>query len=219
MTELPEGLLRWRNLIRYVARAAVLQNDAWIRRQAAMGMIEPFVGKLVREVPEDEETRRVLSFGCSSYGYDLRLSPAEFLVFRHVPGTVMDPKRFNHANLEEAPLHQDEMGAYFVLPAHSYGLGVAMEKLRMPTNVTGVCLGKSTYARLGIILNATPAEAGWQGHLTLEFSNSSGADCRIYAEEGVCQVLFFEGEPCETTYACRSGKYQGQPERVIAARV
>jgi dCTP deaminase len=205
----------------------MLKNDRWIREQAAQGMIEPFTPELVRtiDVPNTERRggvwrqARVLSFGTSSYGYDLRLSPKEFLIFRHVPGTVMNPKRFNPANLEPAQLHQDEDGAYFILPAHSYGLGVALERLRVPPNITAICLGKSTYARLGIIANMTPAEAAWEGHLTLEFSNSSGADCRIYAGEGICQVLFFEGEPCEVSYADRAGKYQGQDEAVAVAKV
>jgi len=206
----------------------MLKNDTWIRAQAAAGMIEPFQAGLVREVQTQipkgcsatkYKKRKVLSFGTSSYGYDIRLSAAEFLTFRHVPGTVMNPKRPNLRNLEPAPLHQDEDGRFFILPAHTYGLGVALEKLRVPPNITVICLGKSTYARLGIITNMTPAEAAWEGHLTLEFSNSSGADCRVYAEEGICQLLFFEGDPCETTYADRAGKYQGQPERVVGARV
>lgn len=193
----------------------MIQNDVWIRARGMAGMIEPFEPQLVRR----HEDRPVISYGCSSYGYDLRLSPNQFLVFRHVPGTVMDPKQFNEDNLEETPLRSDARGRYFILPAHSYGLGVAKERLTVPSNITGVALGKSTYARMGIILNATPAEAGWSGYLTLEFSNSSGADCRLYADEGVCQLLFFEGDPCEVCYATRSGKYQGQPEQVITARV
>lgn len=211
----------------------MLKNDRWIKEQAANGMIQPFRSHLVREVLTNVlsggpmrsglsgETirRRVLSFGCSSYGYDLRLSSKEFLIFRHVPGTVMNPKHFNPANLEPVALEHDQDGAYFILPAHSYGLGVALEKLKVPNNITVICLGKSTYARLGIIVNTTPAEASWEGHLTLEFSNSSGADCRVYAEEGVCQLLFLEGEPCDVTYQDRNGKYQGQPERVITAIV
>jgi dCTP deaminase len=198
----------------------MLKNDRWINEQAAAGMIEPFVPGLVRWRGMSPP-HGLLSFGTSSYGYDLRLSAKEFLIFRHVPGTVMDPKRFNPKNLEPAPLHHDEdgNGRYFILPAHSYGLGVALERLRVPPNITVICLGKSTYARSGIIVNTTPAEASWEGHLTLEFSNSSGADCRIYAQEGICQLLFFEGDPCETTYAERAGKYQGQPERVTLARV
>jgi dCTP deaminase len=199
----------------------MLKNDRWIREQAAAGMITPFVPELVREAGLEhwEVQRRVLSYGLSSYGYDLRLSPKEFHVFRHVPGTVMNPKRFNPANLERAELHCDQDGEFFILPAHSYGLGVALERLEMPENVTGICLGKSTVARLGIILNATPAEAGWHGHLTLEFSNSSGADCRLYASEGICQVLFLEGEPCDTTYSSRKGKYQDQGHEVTFARI
>jgi dCTP deaminase len=201
----------------------MLKNDRWIKAQAAAGMIEPFQAKLVRQVLtndfDGDPIRRVLSYGTSSYGYDIRLSAAQFRIFRHVPGTVMNPKRFNPANLEPAALHQDEDGRFFILPGHTYGLGVALEKLLVPPNITVICLGKSTYARLGIIVNTTPAEAAWEGHLTLEFSNSSGADCRIYAEEGICQLLFFEGDPCETTYADRAGKYQNQPERVVVARV
>jgi len=205
----------------------MLKNDRWIREQAAAGMIAPFEPRLVRKVklldPDPlaigHRRRPVLSYGTSSYGYDLRLSPKEFLIFRHIPGTVMNPKRFNPDNLEPTALHQDEDGDYFILPAHSYGLGVALERLRVPPMITVICLGKSTYARLGVILNMTPAEAAWEGHLTLEFSNSSGADCRVYANEGVCQLLFFEGEPCETTYEDRQGKYQDQGETVVTARI
>lgn len=200
----------------------MLKNDHWIKEQAAAGMIEPFCPRLVRHWQQAGlPSTPVLSYGTSSYGYDIRLSPKEFLTFRHVPGTVMDPKRANPANLEPASLHEDMGGdgRYFILPAHTYGLGVALEKLRVPPNITVICVGKSTYARLGIIANMTPAEASWEGHLTLEFSNSSGADCRIYADEGICQLLFLEGEPCETTYADRQGKYQNQPEGVVLARV
>jgi dCTP deaminase len=199
-----------------------IKNDKWIKEQAAAGMITPFEPELVRSILRPKYWRpdlKVLSFGCSSYGYDLRLSPREFQLFRHVPGTIMDPKQFNCGNLEIADRHNSDTGSYFILPAHSYGLGVALERLVMPPNITGICLGKSTYARLGIIANMTPAEAGWEGHLTLEFSNSSGADCRIYANEGVVQMLFFEGEPCDTTYESRKGKYQGQGESVTMARV
>ena len=159
---------------RVAPRFLMLKCDRWITEQAGQGMLEPFQNGLVRHLDPEQKLRPVLSFGCSSYGYDLRLSPQEFLIFRHVPGTVMNPKRFNPANLEPTPLHEDEDGRYFILPAHSYGLGVALEKLRVPPNITVICLGKSTYARLGIIVNTTPAEAGWEGHLTLEFSNSSG---------------------------------------------
>lgn len=198
----------------------MLQNDYWIRSYGASGMITPFEDNLIRHIEEGNGLGRpVLSYGCSSFGYDLRLSPKQFLVFRHVPGTIMDPKAFNPDNLEEVPLRTDAKGSFFVLPAHSYGLGVAFERLKMPSNVTGICLGKSTYARMGVICNMTPAEAGWEGHLTLEFSNSSGADCRIYANEGICQILFLEGKPCAVSYATRSGKYQQQDEQVTLAKV
>ncbi len=157
----------------------MLKNDLWINQQASEGMINPFQSNLVRHLEPDNQQKPVLSYGCSSYGYDLRLSSKEFLIFRHVPGTVMNPKKFNPNNLEKTVLHNDDDGDFFILPAHSYGLGVALEKMKVPENITVICIGKSTYARLGIIVNTTPAEAGWEGHLTLEFSNSSGADCRI----------------------------------------
>jgi len=197
----------------------MLKNDLWINQKASEGMINPFESNLVRHLEPDNQQKPVLSYGCSSYGYDLRLSSNEFLIFRHIPGTVMNPKKFNPDNLEKTVLHHDDDGDFFILPAHSYGLGVALEKMKVPKNITVICIGKSTYARLGIIVNTTPAEAGWEGHLTLEFSNSSGADCRIYANEGICQLLFFEGDPCSTTYKDRRGKYQNQPEMVTLAKI
>jgi dCTP deaminase len=198
----------------------MLKNDKWIIEQARKGMIEPFELSLIRTVKLQSGAEvPALSYGLSSYGYDIRLSPKEFLVFRHIPGTVVNPKRFNPKNLESVPLQQDEDGDFFIIPAHSYGLGVALEKLQIPPNVTAICLGKSTYARIGLIANITPAEASWNGSLTLEFSNSSSADCRIYANEGIVQLLFLEGEPCQTTYADRGGKYQNQPEKVTLAKV
>ena len=199
----------------------MIKNDAWIKQAAEKGLIEPFEPSLVRRAslaPSQVQTS-VISYGLSSYGYDIRLSPNDFRIFRHVPGTVIDPKNFNPANLEAVDLQQDDSGSYFILPAHSYGLGVALERLQMPNNITTICIGKSTYARCGIIANLTPAEAGWRGYLTLEFSNSSSADCRIYANEGVVQLLFLEGEPCEVSYETRRGKYQDQPEAVTIARV
>jgi dCTP deaminase len=189
----------------------MILNDLQIRDAAAEGMIRPFKSKLIRKL---EDGTPALSFGLSGYGYDLRLSPKEFRIFRHIPGTVVDPKAFSPRNLEKAPLHKNESGEYFILPARSYGLGVAVELLDLPTNTTSICVGKSTYARCGIIANVTPAEAGWRGHLTLEFSNSSAADCRIYANEGAVQMLFFRGEPCGTSYSKRNGKYQNQGHRI-----
>ena len=193
----------------------MLKNDRWIIEQAEKGMISPFIPAQVRQW----EGIPVISYGVSSYGCDIRLSPSEFLVFKRIPGAIVDPKAFNPNNLEQAELHHDESGSYFILPANSYGLGVSLETIAMPPNVTAICMGKSTYARVGIIANTTPLEAKWFGHITLEFSNSSSSDCRIYANEGVVQLLFLEGEPCITTYSDRLGKYQGQSDRVTLAKV
>jgi dCTP deaminase len=209
----------------------MIKNDAWIKAAAQDGLIAPFEPSLIREIADDPDPfginyapkqtprRKVISYGLSSYGYDIRLSPKDFRIFRHIPGTVIDPKNFNPDNLAQSELSHDENGSYFVLPAHSYGLGVAVERLQVPNNISVLCIGKSTYARCGIIANLSPAEAGWNGHLTLEFSNSSSADCRIYAGEGVVQLLFFEGEECEVSYEARQGKYQNQAEVVTIARV
>ncbi|MGD1852951.1 MAG: dCTP deaminase [Leptolyngbyaceae cyanobacterium] len=197
----------------------MIKNDAWIHTMADEGMIAPFEPALVRQIDRQGTNIPVISYGLSSFGYDIRLSPKEFRIFRHVPGTVIDPKRFNPENLEPTKLRTDQHGDYFILPAHSYGLGVALERLAIPNNITTICIGKSTYARCGIIANLTPAEAGWRGYLTLEFSNSSSADCRIYASEGVVQLLFLEGDPCQVSYETRRGKYQDQQERVTLAKV
>jgi len=193
----------------------MLKNDKWIIEQAEKGMIIPFEKSLIRKV----DNRKVVSYGVSSYGYDLRLSPVDFRIFRHIPGTVINPKMFNPKNLETAELYSDHFGDYFIIPANSYGLGVSLERLQIPDNVTALFIGKSTNARCGIIANLTPGEAGWNGYLTLEFSNSCSADVRIYANEGVVQALFLEGEPCDTDYAKRDGKYQNQPQNVITAIV
>lgn len=193
----------------------MIKNDKWIIENATRGMIKPFINSLVRNV----EDSAVISYGVGSFGYDIRLSSKEFKIFKHIPGSVVDPKNFNPDNLEDAKLFSGSEGNYFILPAHSYGLGVALERLEIPDNITVVCVGKSTYARCGIIANITPAEAGWKGHLTLEFSNSSSADCRIYADEGIVQLLFLEGEACKISYATRWGKYQNQTESIQIAKV
>jgi len=192
-----------------------IKNDTWIAQMAQKGMISPFVPSQIRYV----EGAPAISYGLGSFGYDIRLSPREFRIFRHVPGTVVDPKNFNPDNLEATQLHQDEGGCFFILPAHSYGLGVALEKIQVPEQVTVLCIGKSTYARCGIVANITPAEAAWRGYLTLELSNSSSADCRVYANEGIVQLMFLEGDPCATSYAARAGKYQDQPQAVTLARL
>jgi len=197
----------------------------WRIRALAMGadMISPFEpGKVRRRsMPADEPGCRgiaAISYGCSSYGYDLTLSPEDFRIFRHVPGLIVDPKRFDSSCLEPARLMGGgSSGTYFILPAHTYALGVVVERLKLPPNVTAQFIGKSTYARCGVIVNLTPGEAGWEGFLTVEISNSSGADCRIYANEGICQALFYEGVPCDRPYG--DGKYQGQASGVTVARI
>ena len=194
----------------------MLKNDKWIKEQAGAGMIVPFIPSLVRA----DERGRVISYGLSSYGYDLRLSNKEFRIFRHVPGQVVDPKHFHQGMLEATELHTDEYNQeFFILPGHSYGLGVVMERLEIPGNITCLFIGKSTYARDGIIANLTPGEAGWTGHLTVELSNSASSDCRIYAGEGIVQALFLEGDPCDVTYSDRAGKYQDQPEQIVFSKV
>jgi dCTP deaminase len=192
--------------------------DRQIKELADDGMITPFEPKLIRVVT-GWKNKKVLSYGLSSYGYDIRLSSKEFRVFRHVPGHIVNPKAFNTETLEKVELQSGQYGEYFILPAHSYGLGVALEKLDMPVDITAIAIGKSTYARCGIIANLTPIESGWKGNLTIELSNSSGADCRIYANEGICQLLFLRGEPCETSYETRQGKYQNQPEKIVFSKV
>ena len=197
--------------------------DWRIRQLAAEGMISPFEPGKVREVEVDNSNgqiqyARAISFGTSSYGYDLRLSPYEFRIFQHVPGLIVDPKAFDDRCLVPAELHVDQLDGsfFFILPAHTYGLGVVIERLKFPPNVTALFIGKSTYARCGVIVNFTPGEAGWEGFLTVEISNSSGADCRIYVNEGICQALFFEGVPCDNPYG--DGKYQGQEHGVTLAK-
>lgn len=194
----------------------MIKPDSWIIKRGRKGMIAPFEPRLISAA---EGGRRVLSYGTSAYGYDLRLSPREFKIFRHLPGQVVNPKRFNPKFLYEAELQTDQDGDYFILPSNTYALGVAVERLDVPPNVLILCIGKSTYARSGLIANLTPAEPGWRGHLTLEFSNAGSADVRVYANEGVVQILFLEGEACDEPYGARKGKYQNQPEAVVLARV
>jgi dCTP deaminase len=193
----------------------MLKNDRWIHLAASNGLITPFEPNQVRKVDD----RKVISYGCSSSGYDICLSPKDFRIFKHVPGSIVDPKNFSEKHLEQATLHSDETGEYFVIPGNTYGLGVALERLKIPRNITVLCIGKSTYCRVGLIANLSPAEPGWEGHLTLEFSNSSNADIKLYANEGVVQLLFFDCEPCMISYSDRKGKYQAQEESVTLARV
>ena len=164
------------------------------------GMIEPFEPGQVREV----DGRRVISFGTSSYGYDVRCAP-EFKVFTNIFSATVDPKAFDERSFV------DVTGDECVIPPNSFALASTVEYFRIPRDVLTVCVGKSTYARCGIIVNVTPLEPEWEGHVTLEFSNTTPLPAKIYANEGVAQFLFFESdEVCEQSYADRAGKYQGQ---------
>lgn len=178
-------------------------------------MISPFVDHLVN----NEQGRKLLSYGLSSYGYDIRLSPKQCLIFGRISEGECDPKDFKPEILKPADLLEDERGQYFILPPYGYCLGVAQERLKLPRDVTVVAVGKSTYARSGILVNITPAESGWEGYLTLEISNCTGLFNRIYANEGITQLLFYRGNPCEVTYQDRKGKYQDQPKAVVFSQV
>jgi dCTP deaminase len=178
-----------------------IKSDKWIRRMVDQArMIEPFEPAQVREV----DGRRVISFGTSSYGYDVRCGP-HFKVFTNINSTIVDPKQFDEQSFV------DMESDVCIIPPNSFALASTVEYFRIPRNVLTVCLGKSTYARCGIIVNVTPLEPEWEGHVTLEFSNTTPLPAKIYANEGVAQVLFFESdEPCATSYKDRGGKYQGQ---------
>ena len=178
-------------------------------------MIEPFVDRLISK----EDGRRLLSYGLSSYGYDIRLSPSKCLIFGKTQTGDCDPKAFDESILKPAELLEDERGKYFLLPPYGYCLGVAQERLKLPRDITVVAVGKSTYARSGILVNITPAESGWEGYLTLEISNCTGLFNRVYANEGITQLLFYRGNPCEVSYQDRKGKYQDQPNTVVFPQV
>jgi dCTP deaminase len=178
-----------------------IKSDRWIRRMAErQGMIEPFEPGQVREV----NGQRIVSYGTSSYGYDVRCA-AEFKIFTNINSTIVDPKDFDPNSFV------DFSGEICIIPPNSFALARTVEYFRIPRNVLTVCLGKSTYARCGIIVNVTPLEPEWEGHVTLEFSNTTPLPAKIYANEGVAQMLFFESdEVCEVSYRDRGGKYMGQ---------
>jgi len=178
-----------------------IKSDKWIRRMAAEhGMIEPFEPGQVRQA----NGQRIVSYGTSSYGYDIRCS-TEFKIFTNINSTIVDPKSFDEKSFV------DFRGDVCIIPPNSFALARTVERFRVPRNVLVLCLGKSTYARCGIIVNVTPLEPEWEGHVTLEFSNTTPLPAKIYANEGVAQVVFFESdEVCETSYKDRGGKYQGQ---------
>jgi dCTP deaminase len=179
-----------------------IKSDKWIRRMAAEhNMIEPFVGDQVRTA---EDGRKIVSYGTSSYGYDIRCAD-EFKIFTNINSTIVDPKNFDEKSFV------DFKGDVCIIPPNSFALARTVEYFRIPRNVLTVCLGKSTYARCGIIVNVTPFEPEREGYVTLEFSNTTPLPAKIYANEGVAQVLFFESdEVCDVSYADRGGKYQGQ---------
>jgi dCTP deaminase len=174
-----------------------IRPDHWIRRMAKEhGMIEPF---------EDAQVRKgTVSYGLSSYGYDMRVAP-EFKIFTNVNNAIVDPKAFDEKSFV------DFEGDICIVPPNSFALARSVEYFRIPRSVITLCVGKSTYARCGIITNVTPFEPEWEGFVTLEISNTTPLPARIYANEGIAQVIFFESdEPCETSYLDRRGKYQGQ---------
>jgi dCTP deaminase len=178
-----------------------IKSDLWIRRMASeYGMIEPFEPNQVREA----NGKKIVSYGTSSYGYDIRCAN-EFKIFTNVHSTIVDPKSFDSNSFV------DISADYVIIPPNSFCLARTVEYFRIPRNVMTICLGKSTYARCGIICNVTPFEPEWEGYVTLEFSNTTPLPAKIYANEGVAQVLFFESdEVCETSYKDRGGKYQKQ---------
>jgi dCTP deaminase len=176
-----------------------IKSDRWIRRMARQyNMIEPFVDGQVRA--------GAISYGVSSYGYDMRVAD-DFRIFTNVLSAIVDPKDFDDRSFVEFK------GNVCIVPPNSFALARSVEYFRIPRNVLTICVGKSTYARCGIITNVTPFEPEWEGHVTLEISNTTPLPARIYANEGICQVLFFEADDddvCETSYADKKGKYQAQ---------
>jgi len=178
-----------------------IKSDKWIRRMAEQhGMIEPYEPTQVKQV----NGKPIVSYGTSSYGYDIRCSN-EFKLFTDINSTIVDPKNFDPKSFVEV------QGDSCIIPPNSFALARTVEYFRIPRNVLTICLGKSTYARCGIIVNVTPFEPEWEGYVTLEFSNTTPLPARIYANEGIAQVVFFESdEECETSYKDRQGKYQGQ---------
>ncbi len=174
-----------------------LKSDRWIKEMVEKHrMIEPFEFNLVR--------KGVISYGISSYGYDIRVAD-EFLIFTDVYSTIVDPKNFDDRSFVKVK------GKECIIPPNSFCLARTVEYFRIPRGVMGICLGKSTYARCGIVVNITPLEPEWEGHLTIEISNTTPLPAKIYANEGIAQVIFLEAdEMCEVSYKDRKGKYQGQ---------
>jgi dCTP deaminase len=177
-----------------------IQSDRWVIEQSLKGMIHPFEPKQVKTLNGNP----IISYGTSSYGYDVRCS-SEFKIFTNIHSTIVDPKAFDEKSFIN--IQKDVC----IIPPNSFALARTVEYFKIPRDVLTICLGKSTYARCGIIVNVTPLEPEWEGHVTLEFSNTTSLPAKIYAHEGVAQMLFFKAdEVCQTSYADRKGKYQGQ---------
>lgn len=193
-----------------------IRNDVWIEKHARRGMIDPFIPSQVKNITTNDRGREwhhpsregpVVSFGLSSYGYDVRCSN-EFKVFSDTGSTQVDPKRFTEDNFHN---WVGGPGEVCVIPPNSFALTRSVEYIRLPKSVLAICLGKSTYARCGIIVNTTPLEPEWEGHITLELSNTTRLPAVIYPNEGIAQVVFYKASHvCRTSYADRKGKYQEQ---------
>lgn len=214
-----------------------IRPDTWIREQALKGMIVPFESGQVRHINEqlkvtsvdmvarqpgesgfaitaEEKLKKVISYGCSSFGYDMRVSTS-FKIFTNVQTVMVDPKA-----MDEKAFVSKTTSDHIMIPPNSFALAVSIEKFKIPKNVLCIVLGKSTYARCGIIINVTPLEPGWEGHVTLEISNTTPLPAKIYANEGIAQVLFFESDTeCETNYADRAGKYMNQRQEIVLPSV
>ncbi len=184
----------------------MLLNDKEIKLLAEeFNLISPFVDKQVRELGGT----KVISYGLSSYGYDIRVSD-KYKIFTNIHSEIVDPK-----NISEK-VFVDHIGDYCLIPPHSFALACSVETFDMPADVTAICLGKSTYARTGLIVNVTPLEAGWSGVLTIELSNTTPLPLKVYSLEGIAQLLFYKGNPCETTYRDKNGKYLNQSNITLA---
>jgi len=180
----------------------MIKNDRWIKEMAGKGMIEPF--------PKDHSKKGVISYGVSSYGYDMRVAD-EFKIFTTANNTLVDPKNLSATNFI------DFKGDVCIVPPNSFVLGRSVEYFRIPREVLVICLGKSTYARCGIVINVTPLEPEWEGYVTMEISNTAPLPAKIYANEGIAQLLFIGGsEVCERSYADKAGKYQAQKGITLA---
>jgi dCTP deaminase len=190
----------------------MILNDTQIKEKNS---ITPFLDSQVRHDGE----KQVISYGVSSFGYDISLSNADIRIFANIEKKVLNPKAFNDFLLRKATIFNDDYGEFFILPANTCALGISNEHFDIAENTLGVCVGKSTYARCGIIINITPLEPGWRGILTIEISNTAATPCRIYLNEGIAQILFFEGDRPKTTYSDKKGKYQNQKKEVTLPKL